>query len=135
MKTLFLALVFAAIVMTPNEGFSQGLTNEFVVYGVYNALSMGNPGEKPRRDFYINMGTNHGVRQGGRVKVFRKLATHNLMDKKLHKDMVVPVAHLKVIHAEKTVAIARVEKMVPLDEAAVLSPQSPIIGDIVRLSR
>ena len=30
--------------------------DEFIVYGVYSTLNMGNPGEKSFKDYYINMG-------------------------------------------------------------------------------
>jgi hypothetical protein len=105
------------------------------IYGTYGALSMGNPGETNQRDFYLTLGANQGVKVGAKVEVLRKIPTHNLLSKSLQKDMIFPIAMLRVIHVEQTAAIARVEKVYPEDATPAITPRAVMVGDVIRLTR
>ncbi|MFN7685365.1 MAG: hypothetical protein ACK5QT_08140 [Oligoflexia bacterium] len=106
-----------------------------VVYSVHRGVDMGNPGEIPSKDYYINMGVQQGVRKGSVLEVSRKLATYDLLSEKLYKEVVFPIATLKVIHAESGVAIARLDKMISPDQAPSFSPRAIMVGDLVTSSR
>jgi hypothetical protein len=109
--------------------------SEAVVYGVYRGVDLGNPGETPAKDFYVNLGSQQGLQTGSILEVSRKLATYDLMSEKLYKDVVFPIATLKVIHAEPGVAIARLDKMIAPDKSPSFSPRAVMVGDLVRKSR
>ena len=95
---------------------------------------MGNPGEVPRKDFYINIGTNQGIKVGSNVEVLRKMPTFDLISKRLEKDMLFPIAKLKVIHVEQSGAIARLDKMLPEESTPMITPNAVMVGDSVRLA-
>src|SRR3954471_3817914 len=82
---------------------------DYVVYEVYKELDLGNPGEIPMKDFYVNMGTAQGVRPGTALKVNPRMSPSDLMSEKLYRDVSFPTARLKVIHADNNAAIARLE--------------------------
>ena len=105
-----------------------------MIYGVYNALNMGNPGEISMRDFYINLGSKNGVKVGAKLDVLRKLSTHDLISRQLQKDMLFAIAELKVIHVEDNAAIARLEKVLDSDSTPVIVPRAVMVGDMVRVS-
>lgn len=108
--------------------------SDFVVYSVYQALDLGNPGDPPQRDYYVNMGSANGLRRGSGLEVSRRVATYDLLNEKLYKDMTLPVAKMKVIHVEANSAICRVEKLAASSVADMpaLSVRAVMVGDIVK---
>jgi hypothetical protein len=123
--------VLAICLAVPRVGHSA----DFVVYSVIKALDMGNPGEVPQKDYYVNMGTAHGLNDGATLEVVRKVPTYDLESQKLYKDISFPIATLKVIHVESNAAVARLEKMNPPEKTPVTSPMAVMIGDFVRVTR
>ena len=108
---------------------------EAVVYSVYRGVDLGNPGETSQKDYYINIGSQQGIEVGSVLEISRKMASYDLMSEKLYKDVVFPIATVKVIHAEPGVAIARLDKMVTADKVPAFAPRAVMVGDIVRKLR
>ncbi len=111
------------------------LSSEFVVYSVFKNLDLGMGGEKPQKDFYVNMGSQNGLREGSQLEVLRKVSSYDLRTEKLYKDMIFPIAQMKVIHVENNAAICRLEKMLPAEKVPALSPRMVMVGDVVRATR
>jgi hypothetical protein len=127
---VFLASV-ATWVLTPTA-----LSDETaIVYSVFKGIDLGNPNEMVQKDYFINLGTNQGIRVGTVLEVARKSPSYDLTTEKLYKDLIFPFARIKVIHAEKDAAIARLEKLYPEDQTPVLTPRSVIVGDMVKISK
>ncbi|MGE0614746.1 MAG: FlgT C-terminal domain-containing protein [Bacteriovoracia bacterium] len=131
--TFIVAAVATALLINLSQGFAA--PKDFFVYSVYTGLNMGNPDEATRRDYYINMGTNQGLRPGSVLEVFRKTSTYDLVNKKLYKDMTLPFAKIKVIHVEEDAAVARLEEILPNDKSAVVAPRAVIVGDFVKTAK
>lgn len=111
----------------------NALSMEPVVYSVYQAVPLGMDGETSRKDFYLNIGTTQGVRVGSEVEVIRKVASYDLLGKKLYKEITFPIGILRVIHVEAQVSIARLDKMNPVEATPIQSPHAVMVGDYVRL--
>jgi hypothetical protein len=126
-KILTALVAFAAVAATPIAHAA-----DFVVYSVYQGLDLGNPGEAPQRDYYVNMGAANGLRAGSQLEVSRRIATYDLLNEKLYKDMTLPVGKLKVIHVEANSAICRVDKLAPIADNPALSTRAVMVGDIVK---
>jgi hypothetical protein len=107
---------------------------EFVVYSVYKAIDLGNPGETPQKDYYVNMGSANGVRDGSTLEVIRKVATYDLLSEKLYKDVSFPIARLKVIHVEPNASIARLEKVLPAEKTPAVANRAVMVGDAVQIT-
>ncbi len=103
---------------------------EAVIYGVFSELDMGD-GIKPRTDYFINIGTQNGVKKGTTLKVYRTASTYDLQSRKLHQDITFPIALVKVIHAEGDTSVARIQKLLPKEETPIITPKGIMIGDIV----
>ena len=114
--------------------FSSAHGAEPMVYGVYRAMEMGEPGEVVRKDYFVNMGSKHGVRIGSKLEVFRKTPSYDLVNGQLHSDVTFPIATLKVIHVEGNTAIARLDQMKPLDKTPAIVPLTVMSGDLVQLA-
>ena len=108
---------------------------EFQVYSVYSPIDLGQGSEAVRKDYYINMGSSSGLKKGMSLEVVRKLPTYDVANEKLYKDVSFSIAVIKVIHVESQVSIARLEKLLPLDQTPVSSPQAVMVGDRVRISQ
>jgi hypothetical protein len=124
--TLLLAAAMASLLPRPTGAA------DYVIYEVYKELDLGNVGEVPQKDFYVNMGTAQGVHPGTALKVYRRMSTYDLMSEKLYRDVSFPIARLKVIHAENNAAICRLEKMIP--ESPAYSPHAVMVGDLVEIT-
>jgi hypothetical protein len=122
--------ILLSIVTLPNTGRAA----EFTVYSVYQHLDMGNENEKPLKDFYINMGSEHGLRKGSIVTVIKRVPTYDAVSEKLYREMAFPYARLKIVHAEQNLAVGRIEKVLPQDNVPAVNPQAIMVGDIVRLA-
>lgn len=127
---LFLMMIAGGIVGYPRVGDAS----DYVIYSVFKGVDLGNPGEAPLKDYYVNMGTAQGVRNGSVLEVLRRTSSYDLMSEKLYKDVTFPIARLKVIHVESNAAIARLEKMLPADQTPAIHPNAVIVGDHVRLA-
>jgi len=132
LKKLTLSFVLATLLASVP---ALGLANsDFVVYGVYNGLNMGNEGEVTQKDFYINMGQRHGLKSGVVLNVYRQISTYDVISKKLYRDITFPIAKVKVIHVEDKAAVARLDQLLPLESTPAQIPRSIMVGDIVRLN-
>lgn len=137
MKHTFFALFVGLIALTlgtlvPSTVHSQG---DFVVISVLRSLDLGNTGEQPQRDYFVNMGSSQGIREGTVLEVLRKTPSYDLNSQTLYRDITFPIARLKVIHSESNIAIARLEKMLPPEKTPVIVPNSVMVGDAVRLAQ
>jgi hypothetical protein len=88
--TLGVLAVASSIVALPNKSSAA----DYTVYSVYKALDLGNPGETPEKDYYVNMGKTQGVHDGSVLEVTRKISTYDLLSEKLYKDVSFPIARL-----------------------------------------
>lgn len=122
--------ILLSIVTLPNSGRAA----EFTVYSVYQHLDLGNENEKPQKDYYINMGTEHGIRKGSIVTVIKRVPTYDAVSEKLYREMAFPYAKLKIVHSEQNLSVGRVDKFLPIDNVPAVNPQAVMVGDIVRLS-
>lgn len=125
---LFSAILF----LGASLGSLSAQAAEYTIYGTYRPIDLGENGEPPPKDFYINMGANQGLGAGATLEVLRKVSTFDLESQRLYKDLFFPIATLKVIHVESNAAVARLDKLLPINETPAYSPQAIMVGDLVR---
>ena len=111
----------------------NGIASEFVIYSVYQGINLGGTQEPPQKDFFINMGSAHGLHAGSILQVSRRIATYDLSNERLYGDVVFPIALVRVIHVDAMASIARLEKMLPSDKTPAISPRAIMVGDLVKL--
>ena len=130
MKKRILILIFTTLLITLVR--NPTLANDAIVYSVYKGIDLGFPNEELQKDFFINLGTNQGIKTGAILEVSRKMPSYDLTTEKLYKDLVFPFAKLRVIHAEKDASIARLETLYPASKTHIINPKGVIVGDIVK---
>ena len=127
---ILIMTIIGCIVVLP----SHVSADEFTVYSVYKALDLGNPGETPQKDYYVNMGRTQGIREGSVLDVMRRNPTYDVVAEKLYKDVTFPIAKLKVIHVEPGASIARLEKMLAVEKTPAITPRAVMVGDLVKIA-
>lgn len=132
--SLFFTAALAFEHFRDNPAQAADPSQNFVIYSVYEPLAM-DPQDKVFKDYYVNMGFVHGLHKGSRLRVSRKSPTYDLLNKKLHEDIRVPIAILRVVHVENTTAVARLEQMVPADNTPALLPRAVMIGDEIDIDQ
>ena len=131
MRLLNFTLLISITFFVTTLGFSS--PRDFSVYNVASSIPMGTPGEVRLKDYYVNMGSNQGLKKGDFLEALRRLPSYDLMDQEFSRDLIFPIAVLKVIHVQSNAAICRLEKMLPLQSTPSISPLSVMVGDYIRV--
>lgn len=135
MSALKKSLSFTLAIWTASSLLCANLmAADFIVYSVYKALDMGNPGEVVQKDYYVNMGSANGLKSGAVLEVHRRVATYDLLSQKLYKDVEFPIAKLKVIHVEPYASIARIDALSPAESTPAVETRAVMVGDAVAIS-
>ena len=126
-----IAILLSHYVAAPQPLQAEAVHN---IYSIYRPIDLGFPGENTPRDYFVNMGANQGVKPGAKLRVLRKAATYDVANQKAFKDMIFPIALLKVIHVESNAAIARLAEYAPVEATPAFSPRAVMVGDLVELN-
>lgn len=122
----FLSLQFTQISQTQANEVRQQ-----IVYTIAHELSMGRKNKYIRKDYYISIGENQGVVAGTVLDVYRIISKNNPYENNKTLSYKIPIATIKVIHAEKNTAIARMERMLPIEQMPIQEVSGVMIGDFV----
>ena len=105
---------------------------EFSVYQVFRTIDLGESDTPPPKDIFISMGSDHGIKKGSVLDVYRRISSFDNLTQKHMGDHMIPVGRIKVIHVDEKTAIARADHFVSIEEEPALLPQVVMIGDVVR---
>jgi len=105
---------------------------EFVVYEVHQNLSLGGSLSTSSKEYYVNFGLEHGVKNGDLLQVSRRVPTYDLINQQFYREVVFPIARLRVIHSDLGASVCRLERILSDDSAVSISPKSVMVGDLVR---
>lgn len=106
---------------------------EHIVFGVKTEVPMSNE-ERPRRDFYVNIGTKQGVKIGSVLDVYRSVTSSDNVNNRSSRNVIFKFAKLKVIHAEGDIAVARIVEVLPPNKTPIGDYPSVIVGDRVAIA-
>lgn len=110
---------------------SMAIAKDYVIYSISQDLPMGNKGEVVRKNFYVDMGTNQGLKKGSLLDVYRVVSVLDPYESKKRYNHRVKIGEVKVLHAEDSSAIAVLNKLEQEDETPVFEIGKMMIGDIV----
>jgi hypothetical protein len=86
------------------------------------------------KDFYINAGSDAGLKKNMVVTVIRKIAVRDATGTQTFGDLDIPVGQLKVISSLGRIAVAREYKLISRDEEPMLEQVGMMIGDRLDLA-
>lgn len=101
---------------------------ELTIFDVRKTLPMHDE-EKVFRDFYVNGGTEQGLRPGMVVTVTRRVTLYDSYQNKSPGDLMVDVARVKIIHVQKGLSVARMHSDFSRSKIPLLEDDFVMVGD------
>lgn len=129
-RNLIFTLAFFGIVLP--EPMSHAAP-EHIVFGMKTEIAMSTT-DKPRKDYYMNIGTNQGVKQGTVLDVFRTVTTTDDINNRSAANIVFKVAKVKVIHAENEISVGRIAEILPPVDVPIGAFPTVVVGDRVSVA-
>jgi hypothetical protein len=121
----FLFTVFVAL--------SSAYAKDISVFDIRRPLSMENGQELPK-DYYINGGSETGLKVGMLVTITRRLTLYDPFQNKSPGDLLVPVGRLRIIQVQEGLSVARLEDMMERVQLPNLDIDAVTIGDRLDLT-
>ncbi len=134
MNRLFVIVAMFVVFLTlgisseaaPRENVSGDTTP--TIFDVRKSLPM-EPTEPSYHDFYINAGSEAGLKKGQYLPVQRAIPVHDPVQNKQQAILTVPVGKILIIHVEHGMAVARLVSELGDDERPTLEYEAIMIGD------
>jgi hypothetical protein len=80
------------------------------------------------------MGIEDGVKVGAVLVVYRKVPVLDIYRNKAQADLISPVAQIRIIHAQNSLSIARLVKVVDQKRVPILGQAAVLVGDRVEMA-
>ncbi|MGE0763310.1 MAG: hypothetical protein AB7N80_08530 [Bdellovibrionales bacterium] len=122
------AFLFAAVITT-----EMVHAEEIQIFDMRKSLALSDQ-EPVYRDFYLSRGLEAGLRPGMILTVKRRQPLYDGIHNRSAGDLGLVVARIKIIHAEKGLAVARHHSGFNRDDLPLLEDNYIMIGDEVDLS-
>ena len=106
---------------------------EVAIFDARKTLPL-SPDEPVHQDFYLNAGTEVGLRPGTIVTVKRRTSLYDAYQNRSPGDLLVPVGDLRVIHSQKGLSVARLHEMLPRKNLPILEIDFIMVGDRLDMS-
>lgn len=106
---------------------------EFFVTAVVRDFPM-KAGDTIFKDYYINAGSNNGLKRGIFIEAVRKLSAFDNINSKVMGDTPVKIARLQIIHIDKSVAIARLVQFYDKAKTPLAGHDAVMIGDVIEVA-
>lgn len=129
MKKIFELPVLLMIALTFTS--SIAIAKDYVIYSIAQDIPMGNKDEIIRKNFYVDMGKNQGLKKGSVLDVYRVVSVLDPYESKKRFNHRIKIGEVKVLHAEDTSAIGVLNKLEETEETPVFEVGKMMIGDIV----
>lgn len=109
------------------------MARDHLIFSVAEDIPMGWKDEILRRNYYVDMGSNHGIQKGSTLTVFRTISKRNPYDNKKRVSYRIPIGTLEVIHAEDNSAIGNIKKLYNTVKDPLFEINNFMIGDNVEV--
>lgn len=119
--------VICLLLITP------ALANNYVIYSVSQNIPMGYDNEVLKKNYYVNIGQNQGVKAGTILAVYRNIVKQDPYETKTRYTHKVKLGEVKVLHAENNTAITSVKKLELDADRPMIDIEAPMIGDLVEV--
>lgn len=110
---------------------SMSVAREYIIYSIMQDIPMGYTDELVKKNYYINLGSQQGVREGTFINVFRNVSILDPYKSKNRYNYKVKIGELKVLHAEDQSAIANMHFLKTGKDDPYFEISSFMIGDKV----
>jgi hypothetical protein len=107
---------------------------EHLIYSVAEEVPMGFENEVLKKNYYVNIGGNQGVKEGTVLDVFRIISKSNPYDNLKRINYRVKIGEITVLHSDEEAAIGSMKSIRTEEAAPLFDIKSFMIGDYVTVS-
>lgn len=107
---------------------------EYSIFSISQEFPMGEPSEKLNKNYYVDIGSNQGVKPGTLLTIFRRITTPDPYSSKTQYHFKVEIGELEVLHSEEYNSIAQLKHFgQETSRPILLDINAPMIGDRVNV--
>lgn len=128
-KHLLAIIILVLVAGTPLKAAKKSYT----VFDIRRTIPLKNS-DPVFRDYYINLGSDHGAQVGSEVRVYRRVPVVDIYRNRAQEDLKIEIGRLKVIHTQKTMSVARLFKKRRTKDTPVLKYETIMMGDRVEIA-
>ncbi|MCB0355753.1 MAG: hypothetical protein KDD40_02040 [Bdellovibrionales bacterium] len=111
----------------------QGFAKEVAIFDSRKPVTL-SKNDKSYIDFYINAGSEVGLKKGVIVTVRRSTSLYDAYQNQSPGDLKVEVGQIRIIHVQKGLSVGRIYKVFSREERPILDYDSIMVGDRLDLS-
>ena len=112
----------------------MSVAKEYIIFSIVQDIPMGQEGEVIKKNYYINIGQQQGVKEGTLLDVYRVISRADPYSSKQRYNYKVKIGKLKVLHSEDTAAIGVLKEIKTGEDAPLYEIDNFMIGDLVSVN-
>lgn len=110
-----------------------GNTKDYIVYGVSQELPMGEPGERVKKNYYINIGKEQGIVDDTVLNVFRPISRPDPYEAKKRYRYEIKVGEVRVVYVDDESSVAVLKSIANKDDDPLLEIPAIMVGDRIKI--
>lgn len=122
-------LIILLFIFTASMSFAK----DYIIFSISQDLPMGDSENKPKKNFYINMGAQQGIKEGSLLDVYRIISRLDPYENKKRYNYKVKIGEVKVLHAEENSSIAMLHELRMDEDHPLFEIGNFMIGDHVNV--
>ena len=123
-----ITLLFLLLFQTPL------FARDYLIYSVAEEIPMGYDNEVTKKNYYINMGSAHGITEGSILNVYRVISNSNPYDQKTRINHKVKIGEIKVLHTDEDASIGSMKNVLTDENTPLFEISNFMIGDSVSVN-
>ena len=113
---------------------SMSVAKEYIIFSIVQDIPMGTEGEVVKKNYYVNIGGQQGVKEGSILDVYRTISRVDPYSSKQRYNYKIKIGQLKVLHSEDTAAIGILKQIKTGEDAPLYEIDNFMIGDLVSVN-
>lgn len=114
--------------------FNFSFARDHVIYSISQDIPMGYENETIKKNFYLNIGQNQGVKKGTIIDVFRIISNVNPYNDRKRVNHKVKIGEIFVLHSDDEAAIGKIKSINNNNDYPLFEVNGFMIGDHVTVS-
>ena len=112
----------------------SAFAREHLIYSIDEEIPMGYEDTKPKKNYYVNIGAEQGVKSGTTLDVFRIISKSNPYDNLKRINYKVKIGEIEVLHSDEHAAIGSLKRIKLGIKDPLFEISGFMIGDYVSVS-
>lgn len=114
--------------------FNFSFARDHVIYSISQDIPMGYKDELIKKNFYLNIGQNQGVKKGTIIDVFRIISNINPYNDRKRINHKIKIGEIFVLHSDDEAAIGKLKSINSDNDYPLFEVNGFMIGDHVTVS-